>query len=135
MPALTRVRYTITHRGVPIGTVDAHRQKEFAAGPVTPLPGYELLRPHITAASRAMKDQGEPGAASDPAIHDRHKVALQREQELGYELQLQDERGEPVAVDSIWLNDLGEGSKLSAIIIFQGASSAIAAMLRPGGRR
>ena len=132
MRELNRERYTIFHQGAPIGVVDAVVQKEFAAGPVTSLPAYETLRPQITEASRAMRDQGATAPATDLESRDRRKAAMNREKELGYELELRDERGETVAVDSIWLNDLGEGSRLSAIIIFKGASSTIRTMLRPG---
>ncbi|HEX7980701.1 MAG TPA: hypothetical protein VF461_19005, partial [Gemmatimonadaceae bacterium] len=46
--------YTITHRGVPVGTVALPPSGERVAVAVIPLPGYEAIRPMVRQASRAL---------------------------------------------------------------------------------
>ena len=57
--------YTITHRGVPVGTVELPPSGERVTVAVTPLSAYEAIRPLVRMASRALTAKSPAGRTAD----------------------------------------------------------------------
>ena len=131
------MRYTITHKGIPIGEVDLHLGSELAAGDVVPLAGYDAVRSDVQAVTLAMDVLGFMGPFARPlraAVDaDRAAVvdtsaALARGAELGRELELCDARGTPVPVDWIELMDFaGSPPDITAWVGIRTAPSGVLA--------
>jgi hypothetical protein len=108
---------TITYRGAPIGTLELPPAGERVAVAVTPLSGYEAIRPLVRQASRALTavTLGTPGA---PAMRPlASETTLGRAAELGRALELRDAAGALVPTDFIDLTDWPGGSPEVAAII------------------
>ena len=56
------MRYTVVHEGTPMGCVDLSAG-ELVAGPLTPMPTFDVLRPTVQAGSAALLALGFFGAA------------------------------------------------------------------------
>jgi hypothetical protein len=109
--------YTITHRGVPVGTVELPPSGERVTVAVTPLSAYEAIRPLVRRASRALTAValGTPGV---PALQPlASETALGRAAELGRALELRDADGALVPTDFIDLTDWPGGAPEVAAII------------------
>ena len=95
------MRYSITHHGVPIGTVDLKVDGGRADGVVSILPAYAAIRALVQRATKAV---------ADVRNHSRTARANRREQfreaaELTRELELVDDTGHRVDTDYIVLHD------------------------------
>ena len=112
--------YVITHNGVPIGTVDLPRDGDRFTVPVTPLAGYEVVRPLVRRASAAL---------ADVALgHPPNAVLLGRVAELGAALELRDGAGSLVPVDFIELTDWPGGApEVAAFIQLRDAHAPVPA--------
>lgn len=130
------MRYTITHQGVPIGTVELQREAEdVTAGDVRPLPAYAALQPAIRAATRALRNLGFSGPVAEPLSAERGATALEDGAVLGRALELWDERGSAVAVDFIDLTDWpGIEPEIVAFVRFREAAAPVAEEPRPSPR-
>jgi hypothetical protein len=106
--------YTITHRGVPVGIVALPPSGERVVVAVTPLPGYEAIRPLVCRATRALDavTLGAPAARPDAP-----ETALAAAAELGRALELRDGAGALVPADFIDLTDCPGGAPEVAAII------------------
>jgi hypothetical protein len=62
------VRFTITHHGVPIGTVKFDPSKPTVGLPVRPMPAYAAVREIVRAATTALAgiEPGQPAGKSIP---------------------------------------------------------------------
>ena len=94
------MRFTITHHGVPVGTVKFDPAEESVGLRVRPLPGYAAIRTIVRAMTTALRSitPGEGDSRVDT-------TALQRATELGQQLELRDEMGMLVPVDFIVLTE------------------------------
>ena len=101
--------YVITHQGVPIGTAELPLDGDRFTVSVTPLPGYEVIRPLVRRASAALADI----ALGQPA----NTVLLGRASELGGSLELCDATGALMPVDFIELTDWPGGAPEVAAFI------------------
>ncbi len=118
--------FTITHRGVPIGTVELDSAEERAAVAVVILPAYEALHPIVRAASDALRAAAVRPGESDIVS----RSALQQGVTLGKDLELIDRAGELVPTDFIELGEWpGEDPEVRAWISFRGVPA------RRGARR
>jgi len=126
------MRYTIAHQGVPIGTVELQREAEHVtAGDVRPLPAYAAIQPAVRAATRALRNLGFSGPATERVSAERGMSALGDGAVLGRTLELRDERGNPVPVDFIDLTDWsGAEPEIVAFVRFREAAAPTAAELR-----
>jgi hypothetical protein len=109
--------YTITHRGVPVGTVELPPSGERIAVAVTTLSGYEAIRPLVRRASRALSAivLGAPvGPGPRPLASE---TALGHAAELGRALELRDSAGALVPTDFIDLTDWPGGAPEVAAMI------------------
>ncbi len=126
------VRYTIEHRGVPVGIIEPKTLDDLTAADVQPLPGYEAIRTVVRAGTAALQNLGFLGPAAELASADRGDAALGAAAALGRQLELRDERGEPVAVDCVDLTDWpGAESEVIAFITFRDAQTPVPAPLHP----
>ncbi|HKG95772.1 MAG TPA: hypothetical protein VKA84_27930 [Gemmatimonadaceae bacterium] len=141
------MRFTITHAGVPVGTVDLAPGPTDgrAAGLVTRLPAYTALSPLVGAASAALWQLAAAGPLPVPVEWGGHGLpnaggaaggALGDATALGRALELRDERGELVATDYvelIELRDRSEGGGVSepgpVVVALVGLRHAPAAIL------
>lgn len=138
------MRYTVSHKGVPIGEVELDLSAELAAADMVPLAGYEAVRPDVQAVTLAMDVLGFMGpfarplraaVAADLAAGVAPRDALARGAELGRELELRDPRGAPVAVDWIELMDFaGSPPEIAAWVRVRTAPSAVVASGAPQPR-
>ncbi len=120
--------FTITHRGVPIGTVEMELAEERAAVSVATLPAYEAIRPIVRAASDALR--AATVGPSETEIVSRR--ALQQGAALGRDLELIDRAGELVPTDFIELGEWpGEDPQVRAWISFRGVPAQRAARRSP----
>lgn len=126
------MRYTITHYGVPIGTVELDPSAERAMGPVSLLPAYAAIRPLVQAATDALSGvTAEPG---DAAAEER-AAAFGRAAALGRVLEVRDERGVAVAADYVELHDRpGAKPEVVAAVGFRGAPAHVPAPESPSRR-
>jgi len=120
--------FTITHRGVPIGTVELDSAEDRAAVAVVILSAYEALRPIVRAASDALRAAAVGSGESDVVS----RSALQQAVTLGKDLELIDRAGELVATDFIELGEWpGEDPEVRAWIGFRGVAARRAARRSP----
>jgi hypothetical protein len=109
--------YTLTHRGVPIGTVELPPTGERVTVAVTPLPGYDALRPLVRLASHALSGVAL-NAPGDPALPPvASTLALERGAELGRALELRDGAGALMPTDFIDLSEWPGGAPEVAAVI------------------
>ena len=128
---MVAVRYTIEHRGVPVGIIEPKALDDLTAADVQPLPGYEAIRPVVRDGTVALRNLGFLGPAAEPVSADRGAAALGAAAALGRQLELRDERGEPVAVDCVDLTDWpGAESEVVAFITFRDAQTPVSAPLQ-----
>jgi hypothetical protein len=106
------VQYTITHRGVPVGRLDAALTAEHVVVGVDPLPAYENIRNAVRAASTALA-----GVAIGGPDQRVSSDALRRGAELGRVLELRDAAGALVPTDFIELTDWPGGNPEVAAMI------------------
>jgi hypothetical protein len=102
---MATVRYTITHRGVPIGSADVELGPELVTAPVQLMPAYEGVRSIIRAATDALRELGFPGPPGASDISQSRGAALGRAATLGRHLELRDDQGVVVAADFVELMD------------------------------
>lgn len=129
------MRFTITHRGVPIGTGELESEGDLGMGDVDPLPGYAAIAPVVRAASTAMDALGllgRAGAVQSPA---EREAAFGRAAALGRELELRDVTGAYLPADSIELMEFSEAGPLAVFVYFGRDPAGVLARLRPRGRR
>jgi hypothetical protein len=93
-------QFAISHRGVPIGTVDLSLWQQQVAVAVTPLPAYESIRALVRTASQALR---EAAVSSQPDVS--LQAALNTGAQLGRDLELRDEVGDLVPTDFIELTE------------------------------
>jgi len=123
--------FTITHQGVPLGTVELDPAQQRVAAAVATLPAYEAIRPIIQAASAALRAAAVGGGEADTGSRD----ALQRGAALGKDLELRDSAGELVPTDFIELAEWpGEDPEVRAWIGFRGVPAAQPARRSPPKR-
>src|SRR5687768_6387916 len=103
------MEYTITHQGVPIGTIELPRDGERFTVAVQPLPAYRALSPLVRVASAALANV----ALNQPA----DAVALARATSQGRALELRDGTGALVPVDFIELTEWPGGTPEVAAFI------------------
>jgi len=109
--------YTITHRGVPIGTIELPVSSERVTVAVSPLPGYEAIQPMVRQASRALSAV-VLDAAGTPGLRPlASEAALGRAAELGRALELRDATGALVPTDFIDLTEWPGGTPAVAATI------------------
>jgi hypothetical protein len=127
------VRFTITHRGVPVGDVELDfGGDELTVGLVRPLAGYAAVRPIVRAATDALRNDGFPGLAADPVSPSVGEGALGRNAALGRALELRDERGALVPTDFIDLAEWpGEATEITTWVRVRHAAAAVPAAGRP----
>ena len=127
------MRYTITHRGVPIGEAELDLGPDLAVGAMRPLPAYAAVRPLVRAATDALRGLGFLGPPADPVSSDAGRAALQRGATLGRALELRDARGALVTADFVELMDWpGAESEVTAWVRAREAPAAVPARERPG---
>lgn len=126
--------HTITHRGVPVGTVELPPSGERVTVAVTPLAGYAAIRPLVRRASRALAAVvlGAPGAPARRPL--ASETALGRAAGLGRALELRDSAGALVPTDFIDLTDWPGGAPQVAAIISLRDSHARQAAPSPAPR-
>lgn len=95
------MRYSITHHGVPIGTVDLTVDGGRGDGVVTVLPAYKAIRALVQRATQAVTDVRNHSRTARLNRRERFREAA----ELTRELALQDEHGQVVETDYIVLRD------------------------------
>jgi hypothetical protein len=118
---LILVRYTILHRGVPIGNVDLDLTNDPAVGAVDPLAEYESIRDQVRISTRALRTMGV-GAPTTAGPTD--SAALSMGAALGRVLELRDEHNALVRTDFMELADWeGELLNLTVWVRAQGAMS------------
>ena len=101
--------FVITHRGVPIGTVELPREGDHFTVEVQPLAAYADIQPFVREAS---------GALADVALgRSANALALNRAAALGRALELRDATGALVPVDFIELTDWPGGTPAVAAFI------------------
>ena len=136
------MRYTITHQGVPVGTVDLEPSGDVAAGSVAPLPAYDALRPVARAATVALRNLAPIGPRPpDPPLFGQRdpdpaaaaaQEALRRGADLGRSLELRDPTGALVPADFVELTDWPGGHPEVAVLVrFRGAHPGGPAVRRP----
>jgi hypothetical protein len=126
------MRFTITHHGVPIGTVELDASADRALGPVATLPAYAVVRALVQAATEALS--GVTAGPGDRAAAERGTV-FGRAASLGRALEVRDERGESVATDYVELHDRpGAEPEVAAAVGFRGAPAHVPARGTPGRR-
>jgi len=115
------MRFSITHHGVPIGTVDLTVDGGRAEGEVTVLPAYAAIRAVVQRATQAVADVRNHSRSARIDRRERFREAA----ELTRELALRDEDGHPVASDYIVLNDASDSEPpvLTAIGVHATASA------------
>ena len=124
--------FTITHRGVPIGTVELNVAEERAAAAVVTLPAYEAIRPIVVAAADALR-AATIGATEGNEVS---RGALQQGATLGRDLELIDRNGELVPTDFIELGEWpGEDPRVRAWIGFRGVAAHRVARRSPPKKR
>ena len=94
------MRFTITHNGVPVGTVEFNPAEESVGIPVRPLSGYAGVREIVRAMTNTLLSISS-GKGNLPVA----AAALKRGTELKQQLELQDEMGVLVPVDFIVLTE------------------------------
>lgn len=132
------MRFTITHTGVPVGTVELEPQPAVVAGPVEPLGAYAALRPLVSAASAALQHLGFPAAAGEPGTPiPPPSVALGRAAALGRELELRDRDGALIPTEFVELVEVADvPTRLVALVGFRAATASQASRLPSrAGRR
>ena len=120
------MRFTITYRGVPVGTVKFDPAEESVGLPVRPLPGYAAIRPIVRAMTTALLSitPGEGDSRVDATV-------LQRGTELGQQLELRHEMGTLVPVDFIVLTEWpGLNSTLVATLQLRDAHATVPALMQ-----
>ncbi|HJU69012.1 MAG TPA: hypothetical protein VJ650_12310 [Gemmatimonadaceae bacterium] len=128
--------FTITHNGVPVGTVELTRADTSAAEQIAcavlPLPGYAPIQPVVRAASVALRNLLPAGPAADPGTQAAAERALGRGAELGRALELRDPTGLLVPTDFIELSEWQGGNpEVAALIRFRLSHAAVPARLPP----
>jgi len=124
------MRFTITHEGVPIGTVELAPGADRVTGPVDPLPAYGAVRPLVRAASEALGALVVGAPAPAPAAG--RGAAFARAAALGRALELRDAWGGLVATDFIELLDRpGAEPPLAAFVGFRMAPAGAPAPAPP----
>ena len=95
------MRYSITHAGVPIGTVDLVVDGGRGDGVVSVLPAYDAIKSLVERATKVLADVRDQsrGARDARRAHFRESAALTRH------LELHDENGVLVAADYVVLHD------------------------------
>jgi hypothetical protein len=106
------VRYTILHRGVPIGNVDLDLTNDPAVGAVDPLAAYESIRDQVRTSTRALRTVG---VGTPTAAGPADAAALAIGAALGRALELRDERHTLVQTDFMELADW-EGEPLNLTV-------------------
>lgn len=88
-------RYTVRHRGVPLGTVELE-DRELSAGSMTPTASYASIQPVVREGSAALLRLGFFGAAMHmPGATDADDVPLRAAAELQFDLVDADQREVP----------------------------------------
>ena len=108
---------TITYRGVPTGTVVLPPSGERIAVGVTPLSGYDAIRPLVRQASRALSAVALGARGGSELRPLASETALGRGAELGRALELRDRAGALVPTDFIDLTDWPGGTPEVAALI------------------
>jgi hypothetical protein len=113
-------RWTITHCGAPVATVDAATPEQLGAIAVNPLPAFDALRPSLTSAWRdTVADESETGQTPGS-------------QAGNYDLELWDESGVGVATNRLELVVTGPRTAVAFISLDPTAAPVGAAVqLRP----
>jgi len=120
--------FTITHQGVPIGTIELDEAEHRIAAAVAPLPAYESIRPIVRAASIALRAV----AVSAEDADSRSRDALHRGAALGRDLELQSSKGELVPTDFIELVEWpGETPEVRAWVGLRGVPAREPARVGP----
>ena len=124
--------YTILHRGVPVGQLELAELPAGAGGArvsasVTPLAGYDAIRPLVRAASRA--GAALAVGADTPGLRQfASAAALERNVALGAALELRDAAGALVPTDSIELTEWPGGRpELAATLGLRGGHAGVPA--------
>ena len=106
-------RFTVTHRGVPIGEVELPERRRWAGGPLEPLPGLEPLRAVLAAVARRDLALALLTLERD-AAPDRALVPPELDAAFGaaaaLEFALVDAGGLPVSTDVVRVADPGNGA-------------------------
>ncbi|HEX8715414.1 MAG TPA: hypothetical protein VF722_00450 [Gemmatimonadaceae bacterium] len=120
-------RYTVTHQGVPVGTVELEIGTRQGLGTLDPLDGYATVAPTLRAAARfggvarsALLVMPTDGSAPFPAL-----PALQRAAALTFELR--DERGGYVSATMIRLVELRTRPGVTVFVEFGEAGAEVTA--------
>jgi hypothetical protein len=106
------MRYTILHRGVPVGNVDLDLASDPAVGMVDPLAGYESIREQVRTSTRALRTLG---VGAPPADAPTDSAALSLGAVLGRGLELRDEQNVLMQTDFMELADW-EGKPLNLTV-------------------
>ena len=125
------MRYTVTHRGVPVGTVDLEIGTTQALGSLEPAPAYEAIRPIIQDASR-LGAEARTELFVLPADAEPRSRGLNPAASLVFGLE--DEHGAQVAVDVVRLVELQVRPGVTVFVEFKHAASDVLAPRRPAPR-
>jgi hypothetical protein len=119
--------YTITHQGVPVGSIELPRDGDRFTVAVQPLPAYSAIQPLVRQASAALANVALGRSAN--------AVALQHAAALGRAVELRDSTGALVPVDFIELTDWpGSKPEVAAFIRLRGAHARVQARVSPQPR-
>jgi hypothetical protein len=119
------MKCTVTHQGVPIGTVELPSSGDYFTVGVVPLGAYAAIQSLVRSASVALADVALGREANT--------VALQSAAALGRALELRDSSGAFVPVDFIELTEWPRGTpEIAAFIRLRQAHASLPAPLRPG---
>jgi hypothetical protein len=95
------MRLSLSHHGIPVGTVDVTIENGRAGGLVSVLPAYQAIRALVQRATQAVADVRENSKSARRDRRERFREAAT----LTRELALHDEAGHSVVADYIVLHD------------------------------
>lgn len=126
--------FTITHNGVPVGTIELTRADTSGAEQIVcglmPLPGYAPIQPIVRAATEALRNLLPVGPPADHRTEIAAERALGQGAELGRALELRDPTGLLMPTDFIELSEWQGGTpEVAALIRFRLSHAAIPARL------
>ena len=126
------MRYTITHRGVPIGITDVQPASEpVVVAPVVRLPAYASLSSTVRAASLALADAALAHSTAVGGTSSGREGVFARAAALGRELELRDANGALVPADFIELTEWPGGNpEVAALIRFRDSHAGVPASVR-----
>jgi hypothetical protein len=124
--------YVVHHEGVPVGRVELTPRVGLAAGELLTLPGYEIVRARVDAASAVLWATGVFGPPAPPSADTdadlEARTALATAAALG--LELRDDHGRPVPTTFVNLLSVDEfRGEVLAVVRFADSHAGVGAAL------